>query len=912
MKIVVASCSDALRSTRFVALNRARVLIALVVVFVLTTISASYAQQVPNNSGASAGNASSTESAGSSNAADSQGARNAPNAQNKQNPQNAQNGSANSQGASTHSADVAGEQIAPFFQIATNPNSPIVGEPLTILRLVYGIYSPAERSRRLVAYWKLSERCAYYNLCSVYRDFVNQCSQKVESSYSTGQVPQETSVLLNSLRLVAAQRCEDARLTFLQAQYDFDASFTSAVGRRAAMARAAYADVNSKAIGWGGAVLYVPAARPTTEFYNARFEENSRFRSASKEAARLNALLPLLYESLQSRANQAIREKDVLISLFNASTTSETALFGALDRYFEAQRDALEAAIKYNQAIALYVAETTPGYVQGERFLATLNQRVENASQKAPAEKKTNGSRNSNDAPAQNTSARRAVRSSNLFLPGLEYEEPIRESRYSTAYRAPGMDRWYYPGFNDENASEPTTFANDPLVDSVADARGGGNVETLAQPLVPSLASSNSSSASASVVKASSGGSVGLQPAVYSTAESSPSENSSSTNSSAENPENSVASQVASSQVEAQGEVADSDSDPSSGESNAQSSQTDAKDSDVPSESAPKDSSEETQEPEKPRVVAFSDDRRVWTDEELLRFFKETTDEGRELASAGFYPRNLRIIRGQTSSVPNEKKENEADVQKPGTSQQRVSELARALFSPTSPEQEDGKVVERTCSLAEFLMRVPNSPDARFAVVDAYWNLQRATARLRVETAFLATLTRAFNDANAANHESARLCLAAALGAQARATEAKSIKRSVQVEALRLSNQSVKYGYPLPSTLPFFGSRYELGVPVPANVHTRRSGELIRSRLKGLESLSASIPTSTDAFSFGAASITDCDVLVALETLEKKRESLLLFIDSIINLNESIAEYVSYFPAYAPNERFIEALVGRN
>ncbi len=911
MKIVVASCSDASRLTRFGALNRARVLIALVVVFVLTTISASYAQQVPNDSGASAGNASSTESAGSSNAADAQGARNASNAQNKQNPQNAQNGSANSQGASTHSADVAGEQIAPFFQIATNPNSPIVGEPLTILRLVYGIYSPAERSRRLVAYWELSERCAYYNLCSVYRDFVNQCSQKVESTYPSGKAPQETSALLNSLRLVAEQRCEDARLTFLQAQYDFDASFTSPAGRRAAMARAAYSDGGSKAIGWGGAVLYVPSARPATEFYNARFEENARFRSASKEAARLNAQLPLLYESLQSRANQAIREKDVLIGLFNASTISATALFGALDRYFEAQRDALEAAIRYNQAIAFYVAETTPGYVQGERFLATLNQRVENASQKQSDEKKTNDAQNPN-APAQNTSARRAFRSSDRFLPGLEYEEPTREIRYAATYRAPGMDRWYYPGFDDESISRPTTFANDPSVDSVFDsvfdARVGGQVETQEQSLVPSLASSGVSSASeASVVKASSDGSVGLQPAVYSTAASA-----SSASPSVETPAT-----AAPSQVDAQDKGGDSNStnappsEKTTDESSAQPSQTDATDGGVSPESAPKDSSEEAKEPEKPRVVAFFERRRVGIDEELFRFFEETTDEVRERSSVDFPRNNLRIVRGQTPD-PNEKKGNEADVQKPGASQNRVSELARALFSPSEPEQEAGQVLERTCSLAETLMRVPNSPNARFAAVDAYWNLQRATARLRVETTFLATLTRAFNDANAANSESTRLFLAAALGAQARAAEAKSIKRSLQIEALRLSNQSAEYGYPLPSTLPFFGLRYELGVPIPENVHTRRSGELIRSRLNGLESLSVAIPTSNDAFSLDVASITDCDALVALETLEKKRESLLLFIDSIIDLNESIAEYVSYFPAFAPNERFVEALVGRN
>jgi len=965
MKIVVASCLGVSRSTRFISLSRACALVAFLA-FLAQSLTAASAQQAPPNSppsggfpsggapqGSPQGRASANGAPGDSSSPNAQAGQNAQtqqnaqagqNAQGTQNGQNAQNNSNRSQSASTHSVNVASDQIAPFFQISTNANSPIVGEQLTILRLVYGIYSPTERSRRLVAYWDLSGRHAYYNLCAVYLDFVNQCVQRISSAYSSGQTPQETTNLLISLRLVAEQRCEDARLTFLQAQYDFDASFTSAVGRRAAMARASSSESGSKAIGWGSAVLYIPSAKPATDFYNSRFEENSRRYGASKEAARLNSLLPLLYESLQSRANQAIREKDVLIGSFNASEVSATAILSALDRYFEAQRDALEAAIRYNQAIALYVAETTPGYVQGERFLATLNQRVENSAQggaqNAPAEKRTNETQPQTSA-APNTSARNGARTSNRVLPGLEYDEPTPQGRYATTYRAPGMERWYFPGFDDANSSAPTTYANDPLVDSVSDARVGADVATSEQTLVAPLASSSvSSTPTADALNASSLSSADLKPAVFSKSESVPSENPP-----VGTPENSPAPQSDARSPKDDAESAnapplppsnDSTSQPPlppSSDSSAQPSAPSSGESNV--SPAPSSTEGETQEPEKPHIFAISEEKRIsrpraaalatvaksavvfvkneerraWSDDELLGFFNKLNDEARGvLADRSNFERPV-ITRGQS---PDSVGKNENAAQNTASSQNRVAELARVLFAPSTAEEESGQVVERTCSLAESLMRVPNVANSRFEVVRTYWRLQRATARLRVETAFLATCVQVFNDADAAKSDSARLCLAAALGAQARVAEAKTVKRSVQAELLRVSNQSPDYGYPIPSTLPFFGSSYELGNPISDNFHTRRSGELIRSRLQGIQKLGASIPNPNDAFSLDVASIANCDVLVALESLEKKRESVLLFIDAIVELNESIAEYVSFFPANAPNERFVEALVGRN
>ncbi|MBP3557938.1 MAG: hypothetical protein J6K20_09610, partial [Thermoguttaceae bacterium] len=294
-------------------------------------------------------------------------------------------------------------------------NAGVVGEPLSLEKLLYGVYSPRERYRRLAAYWDLVGKRAYVNLCAECAGFANEGAAKAQKKYEGATVPQETTALLAASRLVAAQRREAARIDFVRSQHAFDAAFSSPAARRAAWERrrreaqaaASSADAAKVAAANVGTptspVLYVPIAAPTVDVYATRFDEIARRRRVSSEAARLNVALPLLYEATQSRAEQARVEWSNLNAAFLAAETSEATFFAALDRYFNASREMLAAATRYNQAIAAYVAETTPGTLQGTAFLKTLNQRSSVAAptteKKEPVATQTAGRKTFGDEP---------------------------------------------------------------------------------------------------------------------------------------------------------------------------------------------------------------------------------------------------------------------------------------------------------------------------------------------------------------------------------------------------------------------------------------------------------------------------------------------------------------------------------
>ncbi|MBR5242676.1 MAG: hypothetical protein IKW13_00430, partial [Thermoguttaceae bacterium] len=116
-------------------------------------------------------------------------------------------------------------------------NADVVGEPLSLEKLLYGAYSPSERYRRLAAYWDLVGKRAYFNLCVECANFANECAAKAQKKYEGATAPQETAALLAASRLVAAQRREAARIDFIRAQRAFDAAFSSPAARRAAWER---------------------------------------------------------------------------------------------------------------------------------------------------------------------------------------------------------------------------------------------------------------------------------------------------------------------------------------------------------------------------------------------------------------------------------------------------------------------------------------------------------------------------------------------------------------------------------------------------------------------------------------------------------------------------------------------------
>ena len=368
--------------------------------------------------------------------------------------------------------DVAGRQLAAFFPVPAN--SALDGEPLSIDRVLYGVYYPADRFQRLAAYWDLAGKYGVYHLCLTYQNYVNECYGQVVQKYPT-EAPPDVVTLANSVKNNAKQRLDSARLQFQQAQYDFDAAFSTAAGRQAALARAnASGKKTVKLFGSSVVALYIPSAAPSTEVYQTRFEEIARTRQVSEEAGRLNVLLPLLYETLQSRANQANADLALLKSEFTSTSGTPASLFSAAERYYASQRAAIVAAIRYNVAIAAFSSETTPSFIQGETLLKTLNRRVDVDARRQSQERQTQPTQARPapaPAPADNQFSWRFV------LPGLADESETRQAAYGPVPQYYPPYSQAYPqtnasgyalvlpglGYDDAySAPQPTTFANEP------------------------------------------------------------------------------------------------------------------------------------------------------------------------------------------------------------------------------------------------------------------------------------------------------------------------------------------------------------------------------------------------------------------------------------------------------------------
>ena len=674
-------------------------------------------------------------------------------------------------------------------------NAGVVGEPLSLEKLLYGVYSPRERYRRLAAYWDLVGKRAYVNLCAECAGFANEGAAKAQKKYEGATVPQETTALLAASRLVAAQRREAARIDFVRSQHAFDAAFSSPAARRAAWERrrreaqaaASSADAAKVAAANVGTptspVLYVPIAAPTVDVYATRFDEIARSRRVSSEAARLNVALPLLYEATQSRAEQARVEWSNLNAAFLAAETSEATFFAALDRYFNASREMLAAATRYNQAIAAYVAETTPGTLQGTAFLKTLNQR---SSVAAPTTEKK-------EPVAPQTAGRKTFGD----------EPPVASASYVA------------PAAVSASAVAPTSFV-EPAPKPDLTPTPGARLEP-AEPL-PATPEQTASAEPA--------------PTAPASAESAPTA-------------------------------------PASGTS-----------------------------------------------------------------SAAFFVG--RIVRGQAPETPQPAQKPQSPP--PGTPSQtaqtaqtsqpaanaearrRVDETVAVLFATPkaepSPSVGAAGPLEVATTLRSVLERVPVSE--RAATVRAYWRLQEASARVAVESALAKTLTQAFNELNAktsgaaaASTETARLYLAAALGAQARVAEARIVKRDAQIALIRRARLPLGQGWPIPATLPFSGATYRLETPSTPNRTLALEGAVIPENLKTIETLGSAFGPPATLCSFDVSPSAAADPLVPLATLEKKRESLLLFVEFVVATNVSIAEYVASYPAgFVSVDRFVDALVG--
>ena len=906
MKIAAASTSTYARRSRLASTGR--VWTPLVVVLILGIASASFGQAPAPTSPPPAGGA-------------------APQGQAQAQPQNQNQNQ-------TETVNAAAAPIAQFFQVSGSRE--IQGEPLTLERLLYGIYSPVERNRRLAAYWDLAGRNAQYNLCVVCSGYANECADKLAQLANSSD---EVRSLIASSRQIAAGRQSAARLKLLQGQYDFDAAFTTAAGRRAAVARAAESGVRS-VDATSGVVYYIPSAKPATDEYQTRYAELAPYLGGSPEAARLNTLTPLLYETLQARATQTARELDVLVSLANSAQPSPTALFTAIDRYREAASQTIDAAVRYNQAIAAYSSIVTPAYIQGAAFLATINQR--------PGAAQTQRSQQPQN-PAPN---RDGVQGSANGATGADAGVPRQTVPQRFAYYLPG----YLPDGVRETPveSSPTKPTESQTVAAAPSDAAPIEVASLAsiQPLAPTaLPLADAAPIAARNLESE----ATFTPVAYTRpiVETPPVSLIPASAPQPETPAEPVAAPEPEKAPEPAPAPAPSDPQPETPAEPAPAPESDPAPTETPAEPKPDESV--MNEQDLPIIIVVTGyEQPLTSDEESASGETEQTTasdrpESSERDGAWLDPLRAStldaeeyVVRGQDITLPDDF--GAAPAPQPGTAPpsapqvgagttatptdaatrpidpEQIRALTTALFAvetPAAPTTGNGQnaAYERLYTLHEIASRASQSPAGRKAVAFAFWKLQGACARLRVEETIFRNFTLVYNnldEGTRTNSEVGRACLAAALEQQVRLTEAKTLKRAAQTELLGyMGLSSATAALPVPATLPFCDASFNPRLPGYADLRSSRNAEIVRARVKSVQEYGATLDSPGMLLNVDANSVSASNVELLVATLQKKRESALLFVDHVAALNFAIANYVAFFPARLSSDQFVDALAGR-
>lgn len=971
MKIVAASHSTIKRRSRLASAGR--VLTSLVVAFFFGMSNASYGQAP-----ASAGVAT---QAGASGQPQGQGS--------------SQGGAAQGQSASP---DAAGSQLAQFFQVSGSRE--LQGEALTLERLLYGIYSPAERNRRLAAYWDLAGRNAQYNLCVVCGGYVAECAGKV----SQQDTSEPTQRLVTSARQIALGRQTAARLKFLQGQYDFDAAFTSAAGRRAAIQRAADSGVKSYDAK-SGVVFYIPSARPASDVYQTRYSEIAPYLGGSSEAARLSSLIPLLYETLQARATQTARELDVLVSLANGAQFVPTTLFGAVERYRESASQMIDAAVRYNQAIAAYSTLVTPANIQGAAFLATINQRPSAQNQQRQQQQQQRPPQ-SGTQPAAGAATGADVGTPRVgvpqrfvyYLPGY-LPDGVREvSQESQTPRSTGSQAVVAATSDAAQVEAPSLASIQPLAPLALAVSGAAAVDAVdAAPIVARNLDSEATFAQVAYTRP-----LAQTPTPSATSDAAPAAQEPTPAQPAEPPAatetkpGAETSQPAPESAPAQPstsapapETAPQPEQPPVQETKPEPLPQPAPAPEQPEESPAEAKPDESvlNQPDSPIIVVITG-----YEQPLKSGVESKSGETEQATASGsssptspdgawllpvraetllfaavrafFLAPNANsdatqdaeyVVRGQDITLPDDygtapaaatsaaapapatavapapvatatpapapaaaanATPNTTDGRRVDVAQIRA--LVAALFAietaPTPSGDGQERIYERLYTLHEIASRANQSPAGRRAVARAYWKLQGACARLRVEETIFRNFTLVYNnlDQTTVAGDLGRACLAAALEQQARIAEAKTLKRAAQTELLRyLGLSSANADLPLPATLPFCDAKFNPLIPGYPDDRTFRTAALVQARLKATLEYGATLDQPGLLLNVDTNAVSAANVELLVATLQKKRETALLFVDQVVALNFAIADSVAFFPARLASDQFVDALAGR-
>ncbi|MCF0234898.1 MAG: hypothetical protein HUK22_07980 [Thermoguttaceae bacterium] len=867
------------------------------------------------------------------------GAGSAPNA--PQNPASgapgAPNANSNAADASAASENLAEKQLAPLFQLPAANDQSISCSPLALEKLLYGVASPAERYRRLRAYWDFSEKFASYNAAVAYSKLFDQCLLAVQTKRgSLDSLPTELRASLAAGRLVAKERVNAAKLIFQKNQYDFDAAFSTPSGR-------AFARSQSDAkIGSGGAILYAPSAVPATGRYKTRYEEMSQTRRLSLEAARLSVALPLASQALESRAQQTTQAYANLNAAFSASVLNEAQLFAALDAYAAAREELLAAAIRYNQAIAAYVAETVPANVDITTLLAAIGQRPSASTAVAtgslgPYEEQNYASAAPTGDAASQT-ALSAPASGGVLASSAAPEQSNASDRTVPLVEAS------YTKTDDAEAKTDAEKAEAPASETNGSTPAPAGADSPTPPAPPSGSSQTPPTAPAGAGSptppAPPSGSSQTPPTAPAGGESStpPAPPSGSSQTPPTAPAGAGSSTPPAPPSGSSPTPPANDSTPPTpptGASFAAFSPSDAReiDADVPATSEPfvifvtgfeqpSAASEQfappPSAPTEPRGAFAKLDASEW----IVR-----GQELEELEEPGFAPRRggpapqgappresapqggaPTPTAGQSANSPTQTNAANAAVEL------RIAETARALFQSPGAVT-DGAVRETATTLRDVVSRVPQS--SRKEAVRLYWVLKANAARLEVERKFYAVyaqattlLSQEVSSGMATEEQSvaAGAYLAAAREAQARVAEATFLKRDSQISLARFLGGARDF-WPEPTTSPYCRTSFNLSTPSATNFTLNVETAMIPEKLKSLSEIGATLGAPAAIFSPETQSITEADPIVTLTTLAKKRESAMLFIELVISLNISIGDYVAEFPGGRVSaDRFVTAI----
>ncbi len=264
------------------------------------------------------------------------------------------------------------------------------------------------------------------------------------------------------------------------------------------------------------------------------------------------------------------------------------------------------------------------------------------------------------------------------------------------------------------------------------------------------------------------------------------------------------------------------------------------------------------------------------------------------------------------------------DVSVPEELQTRMRDILTVLYKIDVGRSGagDSPIVEMPLSLRQAIGNNQNVQE-RLAIVDAYWRLKTKLAELEIEKKVHQNLNEILKDLpNKLRTSQGTPDLAALIGtwqsellrSEAKINELKIEVRQGQIRLLERMGRSTDNGWPIPSTIPYWGPNYRLEtagartdsfvlltelVLVPEKMKTvRETGNALGSPDFLLRPENGSFVKIDDGWRY-------------LKLMENKRKNAVCFIGLLESLNGSIARYVSFYSRNpVPNDVFIQSLIG--